>query len=271
MSVLKEFRFGDFYIRHAIDDAPDDEPFKMHIHELCEIFFFVAGNVEYMVEGSRYPLEENSLMVIRPAEVHKPRILGPERYERYAVNFPLDFPSGLDPERRLLRPFVDRPLGKNNMLDGASIDAELVRKLFDEMLRDGQDDYDRLLAIKSGIITMLGLLCRAFDSQEKTEDHPRSTAERIVAYVNRHIFEPLSVPELAKHFYLSPSQFNRIFKQATGASPWEYITIKRLTAAKEKIHSGSPAQSASEVCGFKDYSTFYRAYTKYYGYAPTER
>ena len=87
-------------------------------------------------------------------------------------------------------------------------------------------------------------------------------------YVNKHLFEELSVPILAKQFFMSTSQFNRVFKQAAGASPWEYITIKRLTAAREKIRNGVSVQSACESCGFRDYSAFYRAYVKHFGCAP---
>ena len=45
-------------------------------------------------------------------------------------------------------------------------------------------------------------------------------------------------------------------------------SIKRLTAAREKIRSGEAAQYAAESCGFGDYSTFYRAYVKYFGRSP---
>lgn len=268
--MLSEYRFGDFYLRHGVDDCPEDAPYQMHIHEQYEIYLFLAGDVEYLVEGSRYPLEGNSLMIMRPSEVHKPRIRTAKRYERYAINFPGTFLTEIDPEQRLLRAFTDRPLGKNNMLTAASIDVDRVRECFSQMFLGDADDYDRQLVIRSQLITILGLIYRAFASQDRGEVKPRSTAERMVAYVNRHIFEQLSVPELAGHFYLSPSQFTRIFKQATGAAPWEYVTIKRLTAAKQKILTGTPAKQAAEACGFRDYSAFYRAYCKYYSQAPSD-
>ncbi|MDE7212552.1 MAG: AraC family transcriptional regulator, partial [Lachnospiraceae bacterium] len=55
-----------------------------------------------------------------------------------------------------------------------------------------------------------------------------------------------------------------------GAAPWEYITIKRLNAAREKMRAGATAQSAGESCGYGDYSAFYRAYVKYFGCAPKD-
>ena len=72
---------------------------------------------------------------------------------------------------------------------------------------------------------------------------PLKRNEEIVAYVNAHLSEDISIPLLAEHFFLSPSQFNRVFKAATGAAPWTYITAKRLTTAPQ----GSDPRSAERV------------------------
>ena len=69
----------------------------------------------------------------------------------------------------------------------------------------------------------------------------------------------------AEHFFISASQANRIFKKSIGSSIWEYVIIKRLMAAKDMIEKGEGARTASEKCGFSDYSSFYRAYRKKYG------
>ncbi len=265
--MLSEYSFNDIYIRHAIDDAPDDKDFTMHIHEQCEIYFFLSGDVEYLVEGSRYPLDENSLMIIRPAEAHKPRITGDGRYERYAINFPLSFASGIDPEGRLTRAFTDRQLGKGNMFSSSELDMRLVYRLFSEMCSE-DSDYSRQLSINTHLPMLLDMIERAAFAKGKAQNKPQSMAERIVLYVNEHLTEDISVPQLAKHFYISPSQFSRVFRQATGAAVWEYITRKRLTGAKELLRSGCSAQKAAESCGFKDYSAFYRAYVKQFGCAP---
>lgn len=265
--MLNEYCIGDVYIRHAIDDKPDDRAFTMHIHEQCEIYFFVSGDVEYLVEGSKYPLSENTLMIMRPAESHKPKIIGQGRYERYAINFPVSFADVIDPEGRLTKAFTERNLGQSNMFSSSELDMALVNRLFSQMCSDN-DDYGKRLAIHTHLITLLDMINRAWGEKKRTGHRKQSTSELIVMYVNEHLTEDISVPKLAQHFYLSSSQFSRVFRQATGAAPWEYITKKRLTAAKEMLRNGHSAQSASESCGFKDYSVFYRAYTKHFGCAP---
>ena len=267
--MLNEYSFDNIYIRHAIDDSPDDKDFTMHIHEQCEIYFFISGSVEYLVEGSEYPLEENSLMIMRPAESHKARITESRRYERYAVNFPLTLVEEIDPEGVLVKAFTSRSLGKNNMFSSSEMDMQLVHRLFIEMCSE-DCDYNRRVTIKTHLFILLDMINRAFLNQDDAEYKTTGVAGRIISYINNHLCDDISVPVIAKHFYLSPSQLSRIFRRSTGAAPWEYITKKRLTAAKEKINHGFSAQEASESCGFKDYSSFYRAYRKYFGCSPKE-
>ncbi|MCM1328634.1 MAG: AraC family transcriptional regulator [Ruminococcus sp.] len=265
MNVLREFNFGNLYMRYAADENPDDRDFNMHIHERCEIFYFISGNAEYLVEGARYPLETGSILIMRPAESHRVHILGKGRYERCALNFSVSAVDCIDPERRFLKAFFDRPLGRGNFY---ALDKIRLENIFDDM-NSGNDDYEKNLKIQINLFALLDLINGAFLKKGTADfDEPQSISEQIMAYVNANLFEEISVPTLAEKFFLSPSQFSRIFKQATGAAPWEYITIKRLTAAKEKIRRGVSARQAAESCGFGDYSVFYRAYVKYFGCSP---
>lgn len=266
--MLNEYSSGEIYIRHAVDERPDDRDFKMHIHDQCEIYLFISGNVDYLVEGSVYPLVEDSLMIMSPTEAHRVRILQPERYERYAVNFPMTMFDTIDPDGRLLKPFTERRLGNSNLLTADEIDIEAVKKLFSQMC-EKSDDYGKTLTLRTHIFILVDMINRAFFVKSAAESTPQTTAQKILQYVNAHLFEDISVSVLAEHFYLSTSQFSRVFKKATGAAPWEYITRKRLAAAKEKLRSGASAQATCESCGFSDYSAFYRAFVKCYGESPT--
>lgn len=268
MDLLQEFQSDDLYMRYAIDKAPDDSNFFMHVHEQCEIFYFVSGNAEYYVEGTKYPLKPGSILIMRPSESHRTKILGSGKYERYAVNFSISVIDHIDPQHRFMKAFFDRPLGRGNLYLPSEFNIENMHQFFAEMC-NGTDDYEMQLSVLSHLFLLLNMIDKAFLNRKSLEyAPPQGISEEIVSYVNTHLFEELSVSVLAKHFFLSISQFSRIFKQATGAAPWEYVTIKRLTAAREKIRSGISAQRAAEICGFGDYSAFYRSYVKYFGHSP---
>ena len=93
---------------------------------------------------------------------------------------------------------------------------------------------------------------------------------QLVTYINEHLFEPISLQTVADAFYRSRSQISRIFQRATGSPMWKYILVKRLMAARAMIQRGEPASTACTVCGFTDYSAFYRAYRAQFGHAPRE-
>lgn len=269
MDILEEFNTEELYVRYAVDESPDDRDFTMHIHEQCEIYCFVSGNAEYLVEGAHYPLKTGSVLIMHPAESHRVRILSSGKYERYAVNFSFAVTDSLDPCRILMKPFLDRPLGRGNLYSARELGGETIR-LFDEMCGRG-DQYERRLKTSTRLFLLLELIYKAYLRRE-TDGYapPTELSEMLIAYVNDHLFEDLSVSVLAERFFLSTSQIGRIFRRATGAAPWEYITIKRLTAAREKIRCGESAGSAAESTGFGDYSSFYRAYVKCFGCPPKD-
>lgn len=267
--MVEEYNFDNIYIRHAIDEHPDVKTFSMHLHERCEIYLFISGNVSYLVEGSTYSLGKNSLMIMSPVESHMPQINKSDKYERYVINFPLSFADFIDPEGRLMTAFRERPIGVNNMFQPTEINTTLIYSYFLDMFKE-TDDYNRQLTTKSHLISMLDMINRALSQKTNHPRMPQSISEHIVLYVNNHLFDDLSIPALANRFFLSTSHFNRIFRNATGAAPWEYITKKRLTVAKDLLQNNIPSQSVSIQCGFKDYSTFYRAYKKHFGHSPNE-
>ena len=264
MNILNEFDVNDINFRYAVDDSPDSRNFGLHIHDTCEIFYYIDGADEYLVEGSVYPLAPGNLLIMRPGEAHCVRITSPVRYERFAVNFPLSLFDEIDPERRLMTPFTERTLGQGNIFLLSGLEG-----YFKDMI-SGKDSYEKRLRLTAGILHLLTLICSEYDLRKTEKPRKKNLSEQIASYVNEHLFEELSIPFLASEFYLSESQFRRLFIRTTGAPPWEYITAKRLNEANRLLREGVSAKEVSERCGFREYSSFYRAYKKRFGSCPRE-
>jgi len=268
MEFFYEHEANDIYTRHVREEHADGSGYKMHIHERCELYYFIEGKADYLVEGTEYHMKRGSLLAMGPGEVHRARLLDNGIYERYAVNFPVSLFDDIDPERRLMRLYTDRALGQMNLYEKPGFEV-----LFEQICAEYDDDYDRRLAAYRIIMEILSGLDDVFDdaAEVKTGGRRRkksTLSEKILKYVNSHISDELSIPILSEKFYVSQSQIGRIFKQSTGASPWEYITAKRLVAARKMLEEGKTAGEAAEKCGFGDYSSFYRAYVKRYGESP---
>ena len=120
------------------------------------------------------------------------------------------------------------------------------------------------------LLLFLTALNGVFEGPNADGIQDNSLSGQVVRYVNSQLFTPLSLQTVADHFYRSRSQISRIFHQATGSSFWEYVSIKRLLAARAMIQRGEKASQAALVCGFTDYSVFYRAYKNHFGHSPKD-
>lgn len=269
MSSLYSYSDAQIKFAHLVDLHPQDKDFPMHIHELYEIFCFVSGNASYLVEGNEYPLEPGSIVTMCKTETHRIKILGGEPYERFTLHFSPALLDGVDPQRLLLQIFHDHPLGQNNLYRPSELKGERPLALLQAMCTPNDTAEERRLAVIANLLPLFNLLRNRFlKKQIQPESASRSLAEEIVAYINRHLFEELSLESLSRHFFLSPSQLGRLFKEATGSSVWNYILTKRLLTARSKIRAGASFGEAAHACGFHDYSSFYRAYRHQYHTSP---
>ena len=269
MATIYRYYDPQVQFNHSLDPHPRDNGFQMHAHEYYEIFYFVSGDAVYLVEGNKYPLEPGSIIIMREAETHRISFLSDTPYERFTLHFSPSLLKDTDPNQLLLQPFHDRLLGQNNLYRPTEFKGEYPLSLLEAMCVSGEDLQEQRLAVLTYFYPLLNLLRNTFVEKKRTaESGSRSTAEMLALYINGHLSEPLSLEHLSKQFFLSTSQLERLFKQATGSSIWDYIMIKRLLAARSMIRAGTPLGKAAQESGFRDYSSFYRAYIRKYGISP---
>ncbi|MBE6711911.1 MAG: AraC family transcriptional regulator [Ruminococcaceae bacterium] len=251
---------------HERTQKPSMEERMMHSHDNYEVYYLLSGDADFLVEATRYHLYPGDLLLMRKGEVHMFRLRSAAPYERMHVNFdisPLLSQIGMS---ELLTPFADRKLGTFNHYP-ATLFPDLPFKKDMERLCDAKQE-DKLLYL-------LPLLAELKGAFETLKENPTSTApdraSAIVSYINAHLSEELSLENLSARFYLSQTHLNRIFRASTGTTVWQYITIKRLYFAKELLALGKKPTEIALLCGFKDYTTFFRAYKKLFGEAPGGR
>lgn len=93
---------------------------------------------------------------------------------------------------------------------------------------------------------------------------------RVLDYIEARLGEVLSLDDLAGEACLSPFHFARLFRQATGLAPYQYLTERRIASAQQLILSGGA--SLAEVAldsGFGSQANFCRAFRKATGISPT--
>ena len=123
--VLFEYREGDVWVHHTLDEIPNTENLTIHAHTGYELYYFLRGEGYYTVEGNHYLLTPGTILLIRDGETHMPHIRPTQPYERIAVHFPADYLAGEDAALTAL--FQSRPLGINNCYPPETADMDYLR------------------------------------------------------------------------------------------------------------------------------------------------
>ena len=93
----------------------------------------------------------------------------------------------------------------------------------------------------------------------------------VARYISENLSGDLRVEELSKAVNFSPSFISHKFKEEMGISLHGYIVEKRMAYAKERIDKGEQPSKIYRECGYRDYSSFYKAYLRYFAALPSER
>lgn len=104
----------------------------------------------------------------------------------------------------------------------------------------------------------------------KEEENIHELVEKAKSYIRERLSESLSVTDIAKMLYLTPTYFSRLFKKVTGEGCNEYIVRSRIEKAKNLLESTNVKTGKIALSvGYQDTNYFSLAFKKYTGVSPT--
>ncbi len=100
-------------------------------------------------------------------------------------------------------------------------------------------------------------------------DEKRMAVRKIQDYINDHIHEKITLLQLSRHVYLSPSYLTKIFKEVTSYTPYYYIKATRLSAAAKTLRDEEvKVIDVALDYVFDSHEGFTRAFSKQFGLPP---
>ena len=101
----------------------------------------------------------------------------------------------------------------------------------------------------------------------------RMRLERIVAWIDKHLAEPICMADLEKISGIGSRGLNRICIAGCGMAPMELVHNRRLGAAQRLLRNGNQGTRVSKValdCGFTHLSRFAETYEAAFGELPSD-
>lgn len=96
----------------------------------------------------------------------------------------------------------------------------------------------------------------------------RESMEKILAYIDEHICERISLADVASLAGYSPFYFSKLFSEAMGMSITGYIRIRKLQHALQALLEGKKVLDVSCMYAFESQEGFTRSFTRLFGTSP---
>jgi AraC family transcriptional regulator len=99
---------------------------------------------------------------------------------------------------------------------------------------------------------------------------PRYRLKRVLDHIGDNLIDDLSLSQLAAIAGMSPHYFAEMFKQSTGRAPHQYVLLRRIERAKERLRDAKCSViEAALAAGFQNPSHFARMFRKFVGISPS--
>lgn len=93
--------------------------------------------------------------------------------------------------------------------------------------------------------------------------------KKAVHYISRNYALPVTLESVAAHVHLNPSYFSTMFRQATGSTFREYLSMVRVEESKRLLaNTDYSLIDIAVATGFQDQSYFSKVFKKYTGLTP---
>ncbi len=114
-------------------------------------------------------------------------------------------------------------------------------------------------------VELLYLLCAPREPSPAQE----GTLEDVARYMEEHLDEPLSIPQLSRRAFLSPTAFKAAFRQRYGLAVHAWLRQRRMERAAQLLQGSSlTVLEVAQAVGYSSGSQFAAAFRERYGTSP---
>lgn len=264
----------------AVLRATDHTPFPRHRHEFWEIVIVTRGTGTMLFESRALPIRVGDVFVIARDQNHAYE----ETHSLDVVNIVFD-PHYIGSMHPLLEDWMSRhalfavgPRWKPGESPGECLHLgsteyarclDLVQRMEGELEHEGEEARVAGFAYFLLLVTMLRRHCKPWAPTGSAA--PVARISRAIEYIDQNFSERITLDEMASRCHVSRRHFFRLFEQAVGVAPMEYLKKVRLQKAAEMlVTTDLNITEIAYACGFNDSNYFSSLYHKEFGMPPSQ-
>lgn len=246
---------------------------QSHFHDFYEIFYLLEGERRYFINHTIFDVQPFDVILVNKGDVHLSQSLTPVKYARCLITFSDDFLDELGPEfdkAFLMKVFENKkfhvPESMQNSVNMLIHRAE--NKLHND---DIYSQYTAKLNLLELLVTFNKLSSKSsspmMDNFSVYEDRIQDVCHYICNYYN----EQITLDQMARIAYMSPTYFSKKFKKVTGFGFKEYLNNIRIKMATNMLTETQ--YSITEIaayCGYHDSNYFGDVFKKLTGVSPNK-
>ena len=249
-----------------------------HHHDFIEIVFITKGKGTQVISNNEYEVSEGDIFILQGFQNHYFKDAG--KAELINVMYdPVKSPELISSEIKtidgysalfLLEPRYRSRIHFRNMLHLNQVDLAKCEYILNSMLNEfvnQEAGYE--LFLKNKLEEIVIFLSRKYSQISIPKAKSLVRIGKAIDFIENNFHENIYIQQLAELGFMSLRNFQRIFKDATGLSPNDYLLEFRIQqASKLLVENNSAIYEISSTVGIADWFYFSKAFKKKFGVSP---
>ena len=254
-------------------------PMNIDTSACYKLFYFISGQKKFHIDHLVYDVAPGDLFFVNQREAHYfSHFKDTQHHERIVIFIYPDYlrslSTGMTDLCACFSQQADRQLHKFRL---QAKESNRLMHLISKLKSDSGFGEDLMTTSIFLELTISVNRIRLLQTSQSDETYSAVTsadmkltgqASAVLAYIDSHLTEELTLEILSGAFYLTPSYLCRVFKKETGITIHKYITARRITLAKDLLAKGYSVTDACSMSGFKDYNGFLKSFVNSVGISP---